>query len=75
MVDTNFFIFFLTKAGFFYIVNFHQILGRYFMVNPLPMRRNSGSVTKARAIAAIPTIVIIIGIIICPGIAGAGGGP
>jgi hypothetical protein len=25
--------------------------------------------------AAIPTIVIIIGIIICPGIAGAGGGP
>lgn len=45
------------------------------MVNLLPLKRNSGSVNKDRVTAAIPTIVIIIGIIICPGIAGAGGGP
>jgi hypothetical protein len=45
------------------------------MFNPLPLKWNSGSVSEARVTAAIPTIVIIIGIIICPGIAGAGGGP
>jgi hypothetical protein len=75
VVDINFLFFFLTKAHFFYIVTFHQNFERCFMVNLLPLKKNFGSVTKAQATAAIPMIVIIIGIIICPGIAGAGGGP
>jgi hypothetical protein len=45
------------------------------MGNPLPLKINSGSISEARVTGAITTIIIIIGIIICPGIAGAGGGP